>query len=136
MSEQWAVRVDSAEASTTAAPTTSSDGIAIPASVDLAKDVHLLCQKGAASSTRTMRVKVHGYVSKLIDTSLAAVASSDAWYEIFDTETQSDAADFNLGYLLSGLRNYSRLATEVVTNGGTTPTLTTAFGFSPDDTVP
>lgn len=139
MSEALAIRLDNAETSTTSAPSAASDGLLAPDHRRLQLRCHLHLEKAASSGTRTARVKVHGYRTQLhtqddgIGTGtgdLTAVASSGAWFEIFDTGELSDAANFNKSYLLQGAQDFERLATQVITNGGTSPTLTTALAFA------
>lgn len=150
--EAISIRLVSAETSTTSAPTAATNGIPIlPFLGGKRPRVHLRVKKAASSGTRTTRVKVFGYESELktytaplTTSSLTAVASSAAWYEIFDTETValtdpsksatlSSAADYNLSFLLEGATDFQRLAVQVVTNGGTSPTLTVALAFGDDD---
>jgi hypothetical protein len=133
--EAASLRRDNAATSTTSAPSGATDGILVQnPRGPRRKRVHLQIQKGAASGTRTARVKVYGYISKLRTvtepTTITDIASSGCWYEIFDTDELSEAADFNRSWLLYGATDFSRLETAVLTNAGTTPTLTTAFAFS------
>lgn len=141
MSEALTIRTDTADTGTTAVPSGETAGFGIPLGWVIAKRFHLKVIKGAASGTRTARVKVFGYTSKLSDytaatagaTPLSApVGSSGAWEELFDTEELSEDADFKRSYLLEGLSDFSRLDTQILTNGGTTPTLTSAIGISGD----
>lgn len=134
--EAFAIVMDSAETDTTSAPTAATEGKAVHRSKAHRKRCHLVLEKGAASGTRTLQVKVHGYLTRKHTQSAhpseatTEVASSGVWVEVFDTGALSDTADFNVAYLLLGLSDFDRLATEVVTNGGTTPTLTSSFAFS------
>lgn len=132
MSEQLAIRMDNAVTATTSKPSAATDGYAPPAEYRSAPTHHLHVRMSAASGTRSCRVKVYGYQSKLADQAdpPAAIASSDKWLELFDTETMSDAADFDRSFRLKGLSDFQRLGTEIVSIGGTTPVLTTAIGFS------
>lgn len=132
--EGQSIRMDNAETGTTSAPTLATDGILTQTPTARRLRVHLQVQKGAASGTRTARVKVYGYCSKMVTLTepqtYTDIASTGAWYEIFDTDDLSESADFNRSWLLYGVTDYSRLATVITTNGGTTPTITTAIMFS------
>lgn len=135
--EATAIQFDDAETSTTSAPTLATDGAPVPQGKGIGDRAHLQIEKGAASGTRTARVKVFGYRSvgfTVDETEIrpkrTEVSSSGAWLEIFDTGTLSDAADFDVSFALSGVRDFARVATQVITNGGTTPTLTSYIAFA------
>lgn len=144
--EATAVRIDNAATGTTSAPTEvtdPTDGIQTPENKKFRRHAILEVVKGAASGDRTFRVKVHGFRSTRFTQTAqhdgawetnTLEASSGAWFEIFDSETQDGGAnDFNMAFLLEDACAYDRLDTEIVTNGGTTPTLTSAIAFVPRD---
>lgn len=124
------VRVDNAQTGTTTAPSAATDGIAHPGRRHR-KRVHLEIRKAAASGTRTCQVKVFGYRSRFYVDSSGDLTETEtgAWFEIFDTGALSDSADFNFAYYLAGAEDFERYDTQVVTNGGTTPTLSTYIAF-------
>lgn len=121
---------DNAATSTTSAPTAATEGKSSDFLRGRDKMVFEL-RKGAASGTRTAQVKVFGYRSKYYTQSGVALTkvATGGWSEIFDTGALSSAADFNQSYLLEGVSGFERFDTQIVTNGGTTPTLSTLFGF-------
>jgi hypothetical protein len=144
--EALAVRIDDGATGTTNAPTDitdPTDGIQTPDNKMYRMRAILEVIKGAASGTRTFHVKVHGLRTRRYyqDAQYAGawdsqfpndeVAGSGSWQEIFDTEEYSNAADFNMSFLLEDACAYERLETEIVANGGTTPTLTTQIAFIP-----
>jgi hypothetical protein len=128
MPEMMVIRIDEAETGTTSAPTTVAHGIATPTSYarkysrwmteivatsattptlttglgfpgDVDDEVHLLCRAAAASGNVQFQVRVHAYLSKLIDKTLdTPVASSNGWYEVFDTELVIRSANFNMAF--------------------------------------
>ena len=141
--EAMSFRLDAAVTSATATAPTSTDGsegIPCPTMKSMRARAHLECVSGAASGTRSYRVKVFGYRSRWFTMDAdgwaatagipAEIASTGRWFEIFDTETESNAADFNKSYLLDGAADFERLETRVWTIGGSTPTLSTAIGFA------
>ena len=140
MAEALIFRIhDAVATATTAAPTLATDGFELPLQWRDSRLWHLLLQKTSAGGTRTVHLIVHAYMSKLHQFTAASaaaaepnpIASSDAWHRVFNTGLISEAADFNDGFLLEGLQDYSRLAAEIVANGGTGPNaLTVSIGPS------
>ena len=134
--EPLAIRVDSAAASTTSVPTAATDGILVPRGRRRSR-VHLEIRKAVTAGTGTYSIGVFGYRSGLVTSSVTngietftAVASSGAWYEIFDSETVTvSGTGENHSYLLDGATDFDRLDTVIAVNGGTNPTITTAFAF-------
>ena len=132
-SEFTSIRVDSAETSTTSAPTAATDGIEVhPISGLKRLNVHLLVEKTAATGPWPVRVKVHGYRSKTHTQAEGGVlteVATTSWYEIFDSKTYDSSANHQRGFFIEGATDYLRLDTEIVENGGTTPTCTTHLSF-------
>jgi hypothetical protein len=89
-------------------------------------------RKAAASGTRTAQVKVFGYRPGYYTESGGALTlvETGGWSELFDTGALSSSGDFNNSYRLEGVSAFTRFDTQIVTNGGTTPTLSTLFGFA------
>lgn len=134
MSQALSIRVKSAEAATTSAPTVVTDGIEPPPG-HFQSNVDLQIDMSAASGTRSCRIVVWGWCSvratlNATTNTAEAVASSGAWYELYDTGTLSDAADFAQSIPLDRLEDYSRHETEVRAIGGTTPALTVCLAYS------
>jgi hypothetical protein len=132
--EAMAIQIDNAISGTTSAPTAATEGIETPESNRERTRAHLELEKGSASGTREVRVKVYGYRSRIHTQDADGNNSTDdtgaAWFEIFDTGTLSRSANFNVSRLLVGAQDYDRLDTEVITNsGGGSETLTTAIAF-------
>jgi hypothetical protein len=125
MPEMKPIRIDNAKTATTSAPTVATDGIAVPSgstrkysrfateivaiggttptlttALGFAEsdEIHLLVRMAAASGNPQCQVRVHGYLSSLYDTSDTKIASSNGWYEIFDTELVIRSADFNMAF--------------------------------------
>ena len=139
------ILLDDAEDETTSAPTTVTDGIKVPNLIR--RCAHLLVEKSAASGTRTYAGLVWGYLKhKVAQTqegnevlTHAKEANSGAWFPLFYTpaegETESETEDFNRAYPMEPftLLGFDRVYHQVLTNGGTTPVLTTSIMFSGED---
>lgn len=132
---------DEVVAATVAAPTDATDGVPVPEL--LRRNATLLVEKSAASGTRTYQGTVYGYMpgkqevteAGVGDPTYAKKATSGAWFPLFTTDAESNAADFNKPYPLTPylLMGFTRFAHEVLANGGTTPVLTTSVLFAGED---
>jgi len=137
--EAMAFRTDDGLTSaTTTAPTGATEGVAVPPSKAMRSRVHLECAMSAAGGTRQFRVKVFGYRTRWFtqaatgwnNTGAHTELTTARWFEIFDTESHSDAANFNKSFLLEGAGDFERLETRVWEIGGTTPVLSNAISFA------
>lgn len=133
--EAIAIRVLNALATTQAAPTLATDGIAVYRKADQRTRCHLEVRKTAASGDRDIAVQVWGYRSEwnsqAADEALTPVAMSAAWYPL-DGALFSvvSTGDFNRVWLIQGAQDWDRLALEVPTNDGSTPALSAALAFA------
>ena len=133
--EADAYRCDVAETSTSSAPTDGSDGtvsVTTPESRRTRSRCHLRILKTISAGTNTLRVKVWGRQTRAEDSS-GTEQADDKWFDLFDTGALSQATNLRSAYLIAGAQDYDQLTTEVITNGGTTPVLSTWFAFGGSD---
>lgn len=130
------VLIDSAQTSTTSAPTAATDGIDAPG--DVRRDtLNLELRKTISGGVQATRVKVLGYRDHYYTASGTPQAltrvETGGWSVLFDVTVDAtmEASSFNRTYKLRGIGGYKRFDTQIVTNGGTDASLTTLLGFDP-----
>lgn len=121
------IQVDNNLDTTKAAPSGASAGIEVPQ--PSTKDTFALkfrAEKSVTAGTPTFQIVIYGFIKGYIDAN-GEYVETNKWTEIHDTGVVSNKTDIT--YRLTGLKGFTRIATAVLTNGGTGPLLSNYIHF-------
>lgn len=130
MAEAHTVRLVNGATAATNAPSAATDGYAPADTYQYSRAVGMQLQYTVAAGSGTARLVLWGYNPTMRDTAGAAIGSSGAWYQLYDTDTLSYSANTNEAFCVEHAEGYTRFAVQLSAITGTNATVTAAVSFT------